>query len=231
MQPASYKSMTSTSHIASNIEKIRNTLPQNCKLVVVSKYRELWEIEGAYATGQRMFAENRVQALMERAEALPTDIQWHLIGHLQTNKVKYIAPFIAMIHAVDSFKLLQEIDKEAAKHNRLIPCLIQLHVAEEETKFGLTPEETHAFFDAFNEAKLKHVRIVGLMAMASNTDNQAQISAEFAVVKNCFEDIKAHYFQHDDQFRELSIGMSSDYPIAIEHGSTLIRVGSAVFAE
>jgi len=168
---------------------------------------------------------------LERVEALPSDIQWHLIGHLQTNKVKYIASFIHMIHAVDSLKLLQEINKEAAKHNRVIPCLIQLHVAQEETKFGLDPTELDAFFTQAKQEELNHVRLVGLMAMASNTDNQQQINEEFERVANAFQRTKQTHFAGDNDFCELSIGMSSDYPIAIRHGSTLIRVGSAVFAQ
>jgi pyridoxal phosphate enzyme (YggS family) len=216
--------------ISQNIERIQNQLPDTCKLVVVSKYREVTEIQAAYAAGQRLFAENRVQALLERREHLPSDIDWHLIGHLQTNKVKYIAPFIGMIHAVDSYKLLEEINKEAGKHNRIIPCLIQLHVATEETKFGFSPEDIEAFFDLLTQSLLPNTKIVGLMAMASNTIDKEQIANEFALVNRVFQHIKGRYFAQDPSFCELSIGMSSDYDIAIQHGSTLVRVGSAVFA-
>lgn len=223
--------MTHLTSIATNITRIQQQLPPQCKLIVVSKYREVAEIQAAYDCGHRAFAENRVQALLERVEALPNDIEWHLIGHLQTNKVKYIAPFISMIHAVDSLKLLQEINKEAAKNQRVIPCLVQLHVAQEETKFGLDPSEIDAFMVSVKQEPLDQVRLVGLMAMASNTDNQQQIHAEFQQVTDTFKKVKASHFAQDDAFCELSIGMSSDYPIAIEHGSTLIRVGSAVFAQ
>lgn len=216
--------------ISQNIERIQNQLPATCKLVVVSKYRQITEIQAAYAAGQRLFAENRVQALLERREHLPSDIDWHLIGHLQTNKVKYIAPFIGMIHAVDSYKLLEEINKEAGKHNRIIPCLIQLHVATEETKFGFSTEDIEAFFDLLTQSPLPNTKIVGLMAMASNTTDKEQIANEFAWVNRVFQQIKRRYFAQDPTFCELSIGMSSDYDIAIQNGSTLVRVGSAVFA-
>jgi pyridoxal phosphate enzyme (YggS family) len=222
--------MSTPQHIAQNIQTIEDQLPTGCNLIVVSKYRGVEEIEAAYASGQRLFAENRVQALLERKEALPADIEWHLIGHLQTNKVKYITPFISMIHAVDSIKLLQEINKEAAKSNRVIPCLVQLHIAQEETKFGLDAGELDAFFVAYQNGNMTHVTLSGLMAMASNTDDRSQIAAEFAQVQSLFTTMKDKYFPDQAEFCELSIGMSSDYDIAIAHGSTLVRVGSAVFA-
>ncbi|MEY3097856.1 MAG: hypothetical protein RL647_1446 [Bacteroidota bacterium] len=222
--------MSTPQHIAQNIQTIEDQLPTGCNLIVVSKYRGVEEIEAAYASGQRLFAENRVQALLERKEALPADIEWHLIGHLQTNKVKYITPFISMIHAVDSIKLLQEINKEAAKSNRVIPCLVQLHIAQEETKFGLDAGELDAFFVAYQNGNMTHVTLSGLMAMASNTDDRSQIAAEFAQVQSLFTTVKDKYFPDQAEFCELSIGMSSDYDIAIAHGSTLVRVGSAVFA-
>lgn len=222
--------MSTPQNIAQNIQTIEDQLPTGCKLIVVSKYRGVEEIKAAYASGQRLFAENRVQALLERKEALPADIEWHLIGHLQTNKVKYITPFISMIHAVDSIKLLQEINKEAAKSNRVIPCLVQLHIAQEETKFGLDAGELDAFFVAYQNGNMTHVTLSGLMAMASNTDDRSQIAAEFAQVQSLFTTVKDKYFPDQAEFCELSIGMSSDYDIAIAHGSTLVRVGSAVFA-
>ena len=197
---------------------------------MVSKYREIVDIQFAYDAGQREFAENRVQPLLERVAALPNDIQWHLIGHLQSNKVKFIAPFIAMIHSVDSVKLLEEIDKEAQKNNRIIPCLIQLHVAQEETKFGLSLEEIHPFFQQIKQLSLNNISVNGIMAMASFTQDQAQIEAEFSQVAQAYQEIKTEYYPNNEEFCELSIGMSSDYGIAIEKGSTLIRVGSAVFA-
>lgn len=197
---------------------------------MVSKYRSVEDIQFAYNAGHRDFAENRVQPLLERVANLPKDIQWHLIGHLQTNKVKLIAPFISMIHSVDSVKLLQEIDKEAKKNNRIIPCLIQLHVAQEETKFGLSMEEVQPFFQEITQLGLQNTTVNGLMAMASFTDNEAQIAKEFGQVAQAFDEIKSQYYPKQPLFSELSIGMSSDYSIAIEKGSTLIRVGSAVFA-
>jgi len=222
--------MNRKSQIAQNIANIKAKIPAHCKLIVVSKYREIEEIQFAYDAGQREFAENRVQPLLERVAALPNDIQWHLIGHLQTNKVKFIAPFIAMIHSVDSVKLLQEINKEAQKNHRNIACLIQLHVAQEETKFGLSLDEIHPFFQQLKALELSNVTINGLMAMASFTQDQTQIEAEFGQVAQAFNEVKSMYYQDQPQFCELSIGMSSDYDIAIEKGSTLIRVGSAVFA-
>lgn len=222
---------STNSNIASNIASIKAQLPAHCQLVVVSKYRSEGEIYSAYENQQRAFAENRVQPLLERAEALPKDIQWHLIGHLQTNKVKFIAPFIAMIHSVDSVKLLQEINKEAQKHNRIIPCLVQLHVAQEASKFGLEIEHVQAFFKEITTQSLPHVAIHGLMAMGSFTDNKKQIDQEFKQVSDSFKRIKEEFYQNDVRFCELSIGMSSDYELAIAHGSTMVRVGSAVFAE
>lgn len=218
------------SMISQNIQRIQDRIPVTCKLVVVSKYREVAEIQAAYDAGQRVFAENRVQALLERRENLPSDIDWHLIGHLQTNKVKYIAPFIGMIHAVDSYKLLEEINKEASKHNRTIPCLVQLHVAIEETKFGFASEDLPGFFELLANFPLPNTKIVGLMAMASNTNDRQQIANEFETVNRVFQQIKGRYFAQDPTFCELSIGMSSDYDIAIQHGSTMVRVGSVIFA-
>ena len=222
--------MNRKSKIAKNIVNIQAKIPAHCKLIVVSKYRDIEEIQFAYDAGQREFAENRVQPLLERVSALPKDIQWHLIGHLQTNKIKFVAPFISMIHSVDSSKLLQEINKEAQKHNRIIACLIQLHVAQEDTKFGLSLGEIQQFFQEISQLSLTNITINGIMAMASFTEDQAQIAAEFDLVAKAFQEIKSQYYSNEPGFCELSIGMSSDYDIAIEKGSTLIRVGSAVFA-
>lgn len=215
--------------ISENLGRIRMELGAQCRLLVVSKYRQVDEIMQAYEAGQRLFAENRVQALLERREALPADIEWHLIGHLQRNKVKYIAPFIAMIHAVDSPELLLEISRQALKYERIIPCLLQVHVAMEETKFGFSSEELLDFCNRFQPEVYPGVHICGLMAMASNTDNEAQVSGEFARVKQLFDTLRAGVFAHNPDFRELSIGMSSDYRIALQHGSTIVRIGSAVF--
>jgi len=183
----------------------------------------------AYNAGQRIFAENRVQALLERHEALPKDIEWHLIGHLQTNKVKYIVPFVKLIHSVDSLKLLQEIDKQVGKINQVQDVLIQVFVAQEETKFGLEPAEAIALLSSKEANSLKNVRICGLMAMASNTDNREQIRKEFQQVADLFKELKNGLMKENPAFQELSIGMSSDYIIAMECGSTMVRVGSKVF--
>ncbi|MBS3915325.1 MAG: YggS family pyridoxal phosphate-dependent enzyme [Bacteroidetes bacterium] len=215
-----------------SIERNRQRIMQKLgptQLVVVSKYRSLNEIQQTYDAGQRVFAENRVQALMERYSLLPPDIQWHLIGHLQTNKVKYIAPFIAMIHSVDSLKLLQEIDRQAEKNNRIIPCLLQIYVATEDTKFGLDENELHLLLQNGDWKNLSHVRICGIMAMASLTEDKVQIHQEFENAHRIFLNSKSRYFQNDENFRELSIGMSSDYEIALEHGSTMVRIGSKIF--
>lgn len=212
-----------------NLAAIEQQLQPNCQLIVVSKYREIEEIEAVIARGNTFFAENRVQALLERYEALPKHLEWHLIGHLQTNKVKYIAPFIAMIHSVDSEKLLQTIQKEAEKNDRIIPVLIQIHVAEEETKFGFSPEEALAFFEQLDPALYPNVEISGLMAMASFTESEQQIKQEFGIVQQLFQRVQKEYTQKLPHFQELSIGMSGDYILAQEFGSTMVRVGSAVF--
>ena len=217
------------SRIAENIRRIQQEIDEKAKLIVVSKYREIQEIEAAYHFGIRSFAENRVQALLERYEMLPKDIEWHLIGHLQSNKVKYIAEFIAMIHSVDSLKLLEEINVQAAKFGRKIPCLIQLHLAQEESKFGIPPNEIKTFFDAATALSLPHVQISGLMAMATFTEDKNLIKSEFEQAQLHFSHIKSQYFSNDDSFKELSIGMSGDYMLAIEHGSTMVRIGSACF--
>lgn len=220
------------SRIAENIDQIKKELPETTQLIVVSKYREIQEIQDAYNAGQRVFAENRVQALLERKELLPPDICWHLIGHLQTNKVKYIAPFIEMIHSVDSLKLLREINRQAAACNRVIKVLIQVHVAQEESKFGIPPRMLNDFWNEFQREKdsFNNVVICGMMGMASLTENEKQISEEFSQIHELFRDAKSHFFSQANEFKELSIGMSSDYKIATAHGSTLVRVGSKVFS-
>ncbi len=219
------------SRIAENIDQLKKQLPESTQLIVVSKYREIQEIQEAYNAGQRIFAENRVQALLERREQLPTDIEWHLIGHLQTNKVKYIAPFIEMIHSVDSIKLLKEINKQAATNNRIINVLIQLHVAQEDSKFGIPPSHLSQFWAEYNSEKdtLSNIQICGLMGMASLTEDPVQISNEFSQIQKLFLEAKSTIFNHSPSFCELSIGMSSDYHIATKHGSTFVRVGTAVF--
>lgn len=217
-------------NIAGNLARILQQLPPTTTLVAVTKNRALSEIEQLYQSGYKQFGENRVQDLVAKYNHLPKDIQWHLIGHLQTNKVKYITPFIHLIHSVDSLKLLQTIDKEAQKNQRVIACLLQFHVAKEETKFGLDWEEAIQLLRSSEYAGLTHVRLVGIMGMASNTDNQSQIAKEFQTLHRYFSDLKKEYFLHDAGFKEISMGMSSDYLLAVENGSTLVRVGSALFA-
>jgi pyridoxal phosphate enzyme (YggS family) len=197
--------------------------------VAVSKFNPVEAIQEAYSAGQRIFAESRPQELFQKVGQLPQDIQWHFIGHLQTNKIKYIAPFIHLIHSVDSYKLLQEINRHGAKHQRKIGCLLQVHIAQEETKFGFTPEECIEMLTCSEWHTLENIEIRGLMCMASNTDDEAQIAKEFATVQNLFKEIKEKIFTDNDNFNILSAGMSDDYAIAIEHGSTHIRIGSSIF--
>ena len=215
--------------IATRLDYIKKELGNDTRLIVVSKYRDIEEIKAVYDAGQRAFAENRVQALQERYEALPKDIEWHLIGHLQTNKVKYVVPFVKLIHSADSLKIIQEIDKQAAKINKVQDILLQVYVAQEETKFGLEPEEAKALLTNTDFRQLQNVRVCGLMAMGSNTTDAAQIKREFTRVANLFQELKSGAMQHNEAFKELSIGMSSDYPIAIACGSTMVRIGSKVF--
>ena len=198
-------------------------------LIAVSKTKPIEDIKGLYDHGQRHFGENKVQELVQKYEQLPKDIKWHMIGHLQTNKVKYIAPFVSLIHSVDSFKLLEEIDKQAKKNDRIIDCLLQFHIAMEETKFGLDENEAKAILDSDDFKKLHNIRINGVMGMASYADDKELIRMEFKNLKNIFDRLKSTYFSNVDSFKELSMGMSSDFEIAIEEGSTMVRVGSLLF--
>jgi pyridoxal phosphate enzyme (YggS family) len=198
-------------------------------LIAVSKTKPIEDIIGLYQDGQKHFGENKVQELVQKYEQLPKDIKWHMIGHLQTNKVKYIAPFVSLIHSVDSFKLLEEIDKQAKKNDRIIDCLLQFHIAMEETKFGLDENEAKAILDSDDFKKLHNVRINGVMGMASYADDKEMIRMEFKNLKNIFDRLKSTYFSNVDSFNELSMGMSSDFEIAIEEGSTMVRVGSLLF--
>lgn len=216
-------------NIVDNLKRITDSLPEGVKLVAVSKTKPAEAIEEAYNAGQRVFGENRAQELAEKYEVLPKDIEWHLIGHLQTNKVKYVAGFVAMIHGVESLKLLETIDKEAKKHDRMISCLLQFHVAQEETKFGLDMEEAKALLESESYANMKNVRIEGVMGMATNTDNLEQVREEFRHLKRIREELKQLYFADKPEFKELSMGMSGDYEIAVEEGSTMVRVGSSIF--
>lgn len=215
--------------INERIIAVKHELPEGCELIIVSKNRPLEQITAAYNGGNRLFAENRVQQLLERYEQLPKDINWHLIGHLQTNKVKYIAPFVYMIHSLDSIKLAKEIDKQAALNNRIIPCLLQLHVAQEESKFGIVPKDIEAFIKEFKHNKFEHIRLNGVMGMASFVDDNEQVKSEFKKIKSVFEQLKVNHFINDEQFCEISMGMSNDYQLAINEGSTLVRIGSLFF--
>jgi pyridoxal phosphate enzyme (YggS family) len=217
--------------IASEIQQITAALPQGVRLVAVSKYHPCEAIAQAYEAGQRVFGESKVQEMTAKHEALPKDIEWHFIGHLQTNKIKYMAPYVALIHGVDSFKLLAEIDRQAAKAGRVIPCLLQIHLAQEETKFGFSLEECRAMLQAGEWRNLTHVRLDGVMGMASNVDDEAQIRREFHTLRSFFEEVRAQYFAGEAHFKEVSMGMSHDYPIALEEGSTLVRIGSKIFGE
>jgi len=218
--------------IADNIKNLKaETDRLKVKLVAVSKTKPVEDIEEAYAAGQRIFGENQVQELVEKHEKLPKDIHWHLIGHLQTNKVKYIAPFISLIESVDSLKLLQEINKQAAKNERVINCLLQVYIADEDTKFGLGYDELIELLRSDEYRDMKNVRIIGLMGIATNTDNEKQIKDEFYELKILFDGIKASFFRKDDFFKEISMGMSSDYKLAIEQGSTMVRLGSTIFGQ
>jgi pyridoxal phosphate enzyme (YggS family) len=201
-------------------------------LIAVSKTKPVSDIESLYESGQRDFGENYVQELAEKHSQLPEDIRWHFIGHLQSNKVKYIAPFVFMIHGVESLKLLREINKQGTKFSRKIRCLLQLHVAAEETKFGLDEIELNELLKQVSETdEMEYIQICGVMAMASFTEDREQIRSEFKTVKRIFDDVKEKFFYHDDEFTQISMGMSSDYDIALEEGSTMIRVGSLIFGE
>ena len=214
--------------IADTIHQLENELQGRATLIAVTKTKPVAQLQEAYDAGCRLFGENKVQEMVDKQPQLPADVQWHLIGHLQTNKVKYIAPFVALIHSVDSLKLLEEIDKQAAKHDRVIDCLLQIHIASEETKFGLSSNEAGALLATPELDQLPHIRIVGLMGLATNTDDDSQIRREFRGLKQLY-DTFATIERPMIQFRELSMGMSGDYRIALEEGSTMVRVGSAIF--
>ncbi len=214
--------------IGANINKIKQEIPASVTLIAVSKTKPVEMLQAAYNAGQRDFGENKVQEMCEKQPLLPADIKWHLIGHLQTNKVKYIAPFVHLIHSVDSLKLLAEINKQAEKNNRVISCLLQVFIATEETKFGLNATEVYELLNDASLQNLHHIKISGLMGMASNTSDTAQIQREFESLKKLFDELKTKSFPHTD-LQILSMGMSSDYAIAVKAGSNMIRVGSSVF--
>jgi hypothetical protein len=217
--------------VADKIKEIRAELPQGVRLVAVSKYHPVEMIQEAYDAGQRLFGENKVQEMTAKHEVLPADIEWHFIGHLQTNKIKFITPYVSMIHGIDSFRLLSEVNKHAAREGRVIKCLLQIHIAREETKFGFAPEECLEMLQSEPWQELKNVEICGLMTMGSNTDDMEQVRGEFSSVKRLFDEVKSRWFADADSFRELSMGMSHDYHLAIEVGSTMVRVGSSIFGE
>lgn len=218
--------------IADNLLKYKKELDESgVKLVAVSKYQDANAIQEAYDAGQRIFGENIVQEMVEKESLLPKDIDWHLIGHLQTNKVKYIAPFVRLIESVDSLKLLIEINKQAAKHQRIIDCLLQIYIADEDTKFGLGFDEAIELLRSDEYLKMKNIRIVGLMGIASNNAPEKQTSDEFTELKVLFDGIKVSFFRKEDSFKELSMGMSADYKLAVEEGSTMVRIGSSIFGK
>lgn len=218
-------------HLQQQLLAVKHELPEGVRLVAVSKFHPVEALMEAYEMGQRIFGESRVQELQQKQPVMPNDVEWHLIGHLQANKVKYIAPYITMIHSVDSRKLLQEIHRQGERNSRVIDCLLQLHVAQEETKFGFSFEECRAFLEEGDWKELSHIRICGLMCMATFTEDTQQIRQEFATAYRFFKEVKAQYFAQEDSFKECSWGMSDDYPIAITEGSTLVRVGSKIFGE
>lgn len=217
------------SSVQNNLIYIKSTLPAHVTLVAVSKTHPLEIITAAYNSGQRIFGENRVQELITKQPLLPSDIEWHLIGHLQTNKVKYIAPFVSMIHSIDSIKLLSEIDKEAKKHNRIIQCLIQMHIATEETKFGFSEEEIMKALNENPPELFNNVSLCGVMGMATFSDDDALVRNEFRYLKSVFDKLKSRFFASSSPFKEISMGMSGDYHIAIEEGGTMVRIGSLIF--
>lgn len=215
--------------VKGNLREVLGHLPEGVRLVAISKFHPNEYIEAAYEEGQRVFGESHEQELARKVESLPKDIEWHFIGHLQTNKVKYIAPYIAMIEAVDSLKLLKEINKQAAKHDRVVKVLLELHIAAEETKYGLTLDACRQLLEEGEWKEMKNVQICGLMMMASNVDDQRQIASEFDTAARFFDEVKAKYFADCPAFCERSWGMSHDYQLAVQHGSTMVRVGTTIF--
>jgi len=215
--------------IAQNLTQIKSQLPTHVTLVAVSKTKPVADLMEAYTAGQRIFGENKIQEMTEKWEQMPKDIEWHMIGHVQTNKVKFMAEYVSLIHGVDSLKLLQEINKQAKKHNRVIDCLLQIHIAEEETKFGLDEEELNHILTSDDYNSLENIRILGLMGMATFTENQNQIEKEFNHLKSIFDKLSKIPFTHNLKPNILSMGMSGDYQLAISCGSTMVRIGSSIF--
>lgn len=216
---------------AVTFQKVQSTISENVKLIAVSKTKPIAEIMEVYDFGHRIFGENKAQELQEKYELMPKDIEWHFIGHLQRNKVKYLTPFVSMIHSIDSLRLLQEVNKSAKKDNRIVDCLLQFFIAEEETKFGLDMDEARELLTSEFFMKMENIRICGVMGMATYTEDTNQIRREFAHLKNIFDEIKAEFFADSPFFKEISMGMTNDCQIAIEEGSTMVRIGSAIFGE
>ena len=217
--------------ISENLNKIKSTLPAGVRLVAVSKTKPESDIMEAYNAGHRIFGENHAQEMKQKHADLPTDIEWHFIGHLQTNKIKYIIDYVKLIHSIDSANLLQAVDKEAAKHNVVVDCLLQFHIATEETKFGMNLDEARQLLESDEFRAMQNVRICGVMGIGSLTDDKDQTNREFANLKQIFDTLKADYFSANEEFKELSMGMSGDYQLAIAHGSTMVRVGSSIFGQ
>ena len=215
--------------IKNQLFNVRKDIPDSVTLVAVSKTKPISVLKEVYDLGERIFGENKVRELVEKHEALPKDIKWHLIGHLQSNKVKYIAPFVAMIHSIDSLKLLKEINKQALKNNRVIDCLLQFHIAEEDSKFGLTLPSAKELLESSEFSEMRNISIVGLMGMATFTKNEEQVREEFRTLENYFHVIQSHFFKFNPSFEHISMGMSGDYKMAIEEGSTMVRIGSYIF--
>lgn len=218
-------------NVGENLSRIKKEISESIKLVAVSKTKPDEMVMDAYHAGHRRFGENKVQDLIARQPNLPQNIHWHFIGHLQTNKVKYLAPFVSMIESVDRLKVLKEINKQAAKVDRVIPCLLQFHIAEEETKFGLDMAEAKALLESEAYANMKNIRLEGVMGMATFTEDEERIRREFKLLRNIFRELKVTYFAEEEAFNEISMGMSGDYKIAIEEGSTMVRIGSLIFGE
>lgn len=217
--------------IAANIKSLKEQIPESVKIVAVSKTKSSDDVLKAYNTGHRAFGENRVQELLQKRDLLPSDIEWHLIGHLQTNKVKYVVPFVSMIQSVDSFKLLKIINIQASAVDRIINCLFQIHIAEESSKYGFSMNEIREILGSGDFKELKSVRICGVMGMATFTDDFKKIRKEFRYLAACFDELRKEYFVNDQSFKEMSMGMSGDYDVAIEEGSTMVRIGSLIFGE
>ncbi|MFP4556367.1 MAG: YggS family pyridoxal phosphate-dependent enzyme [Bacteroidales bacterium] len=215
--------------VVTNLKKLKSELPDNVTLVAISKTHPPEVVLDAYNAGHHIFGENKVQELVAKQEALPSDIEWHMVGHLQTNKVKYIAPFVSLIHSVDSLKLLKEINKQAKKHERVIRCLLQMHIAEEDTKFGLDQKDLAEIMDSEQFKSFENVQVVGLMGMATFTEDTEQVKREFRSLKKIFDDVKKKYFSSSSSFTVLSMGMSGDYKLALKEGSNMVRVGSNIF--